>query len=34
MELLDAFKKLNKIDPDKLIQLRRDKFSKMGNFQD
>ena len=33
-ELLDAFKKLNKIDPDKLIQLRRDKFSKMGNFQD
>ena len=33
-ELMDAFKKLNKIDPDKLIQLRRDKFSKMGNFQD
>ena len=33
-ELLDAFKKLNKIDPDKLIQLRRDKFYKMGNFQD
>ena len=33
-ELLDAFKKLNKIDPDKLIELRRDKFSKMGNFQD
>ena len=33
-ELLDAFKKLNKIDPNKLIQLRRDKFSKMGNFQD
>lgn len=32
-QLISAFRKLDKIDPEKLIQLRREKFSKMGTFQ-
>lgn len=33
-EIMEAFKKLNKIDPEKRIQLRREKFSRMGTFED
>ena len=33
-ELMDAFRKLDKISPEKLIKLRREKFVKMGTFQD
>jgi len=32
-ELIDAFRKLDKLDSDQLIQSRREKFSKMGTFQ-
>lgn len=32
-QLISAFRKLDKIDPEKLIQSRREKFSKMGTFQ-
>jgi acetyl-CoA carboxylase carboxyl transferase subunit alpha len=32
-QLISAFRKLDKIDPEKLIQFRREKFSKMGTFQ-
>jgi acetyl-CoA carboxylase carboxyl transferase subunit alpha len=31
-ELVSSFIKLYKLDSDKLIQLRREKFSKMGSF--
>ena len=31
-ELVSSFRKLYKLDSDKLIQLRREKFSKMGSF--
>ncbi|MEK9604421.1 MAG: acetyl-CoA carboxylase carboxyltransferase subunit alpha [Flavobacteriaceae bacterium] len=33
-QITDAFRKLDKLDSDKLIQLRREKFSKMGTFQE
>ena len=33
-ELMVAFRKLDKISPEKLIKLRREKFVKMGTFQD
>jgi len=32
-ELINAFRKLDKLDSDQLIQSRREKFSKMGTFQ-
>jgi len=32
-ELIDAFRKLDKLNSDQLIQSRREKFSKMGTFQ-
>ena len=31
-ELISSFRKLYKLDVEKLIQLRREKFSKMGSF--
>ena len=31
-ELVSSFRKLYKLDSDKLIQLRREKFSRMGSF--
>jgi acetyl-CoA carboxylase carboxyl transferase subunit alpha len=33
-QILDAFRKLDKLDHDQLVQLRREKFSKMGTFQE
>ncbi len=33
-EIIEAFKKLNEIDSKKRIQLRREKFSRMGTFKD
>lgn len=33
-QILDAFRKLDKLDQDQLVQLRREKFSKMGTFQE
>ncbi len=33
-EIMEAFIKLDKIDPKKRIQLRREKFSRMGTFKD
>jgi acetyl-CoA carboxylase carboxyl transferase subunit alpha len=33
-EWIAAFRKLDKLDPEKLIQLRREKFLKMGTFQE
>ena len=33
-EILEAFRKLDKIDPEKRIQLRREKFLRMGTFKD
>lgn len=33
-QITDAFRKLDKLDSDQLIQLRREKFSKMGTFQE
>lgn len=32
-QLIDAYRKLDKLDSDQLIQSRREKFSKMGTFQ-
>ena len=33
-QILDAYRKLYKLDHDQLVQLRREKFSKMGTFQE
>jgi acetyl-CoA carboxylase carboxyl transferase subunit alpha len=32
-QIIDAFRKLDKLNSDQLIQSRREKFSKMGTFQ-
>jgi acetyl-CoA carboxylase carboxyl transferase subunit alpha len=31
-QIIDAFRKLDKLNSDQLIQSRREKFSKMGTF--